>query len=38
MVSEDVVKTVDMVYCRKSEQTEESAIKSLFVELGGAYY
>lgn len=38
MVSEDVVKTVDTVYCRKSEQTEESAMKSLFEELGGTYH
>lgn len=38
MVSEDVAKTVDTVYCRKSEQTEESAMKSLFVELGGTYH
>ena len=38
MVSEDVVKTVDTVYCRKSEQTEESAMKSLFEEQGGTYH
>lgn len=38
MVSKDVVKTVDTVYCRKSEQTEESAMKSLFEELGGTYH
>jgi hypothetical protein len=38
MVSEDVAKTVDTVYCRKSEQTEESAMKSLFEELGGTYH
>lgn len=38
MVSEDVVKTVDTVYCRKSEQTEESAMKSLFEKLGGTYH
>lgn len=38
MVSEDVVKTVGTVYCRKSEQTEESAMKSLFEELGGTYH
>lgn len=38
MVSEDVVKTIDTVYCRKSEQTEESAMKSLFEELGGIYH
>ena len=38
MVSEDVVKTVDTVYFRKSEQTEESAMKSLFEELGGTYH
>ena len=38
MVSKDVVETVDAVYCRKSEQTEESAMKSLFEELGGTYY
>ena len=37
MVSEDVVKTVDTVYCRKSEQTEESAMKSLFEEMGCTY-
>ena len=35
MVSKNVVETVDTVYCRKSEQTEESAMKSLFEELGG---
>lgn len=34
----NVVETVDTVYCRKSEQTEESAMKSLFEELGGTYY
>lgn len=33
-----VVETVDTVYCRKSEQTEESAMKSLFEELGGTYH
>lgn len=38
MVSEDVAKTVNTVYCRKSEQTEESAMKSLFEELGGTYH
>ena len=38
MVSKNVVKTVDTVYCRKSEQTEESAMKSLFEELDGTYY
>lgn len=38
MVSKNVVKTVDTMYCRKSEQTEESAMKSLFEELGGTYY
>ena len=38
MVSKDVVKTVDTVYCRKSEQPEESAMKSLFEELGGTYH
>lgn len=38
MVSKNVVETVDTVYCRKSEQTEESAMKSLFEELGGTYY
>ena len=38
MVSEDVVKTADTVYCRKSEQTEESAMKSLFEEMGGTYH
>ena len=38
MVSKNVVKTVDTVYCRKSEQTEESAMKSLFEELGGTYH
>ena len=37
MVSKNVVETVDTVYCRKSEQTEESAMKSLFKELGGTY-
>lgn len=34
----NVVETVGTVYCRKSEQTEESAIKSLFEELGGTYH
>ena len=34
----NVVETVDTVYCRKSEQTEESAMKSLFEELGGTYH
>ena len=38
MVSKNVVETVDTVSCRKSEQTEESAMKSLFEELGGAYH
>lgn len=38
MVSEDVAKAVNTVYCRKSEQTEESAMKSLFEELGGTYH
>ena len=38
MVSWNVVETVDTAYCRKSEQTEESAMKSLFEELGGAYH
>ena len=38
MVSKNVVETVDTVYCRKSEQTEESALKSLFEELGGTYH
>ena len=38
MVSKNVVKTVDTMYCRKSEQTEESAMKSLFEELGGTYH
>lgn len=38
MVSKNVVMTVDTVCCRKSEQTEESAMKSLFEELGGTYY
>ena len=38
MVSKGVVKTVDTVYCRKSEQTEESAMKSLFEELGRSYH
>ena len=38
MVSKNAVKTVDTVYCRKSEQTEESAMKSLFEELGGTYH
>ena len=37
MVSKNVVETVDTVYCRKSEQTE-SAMKSLFGELGGTYH
>lgn len=34
----NVVETVDTVHCRKSEQTEESAMKSLFEELGGTYH
>ena len=34
----NVVETVDTVYCRKSKQTEESAMKSLFEELGGIYH
>ncbi len=38
MVSKNVVETVDTVYCRKSEQTEESAMNSLFEELGGTYH
>jgi len=38
MVSKNVVGTVDTVYCRKSEQTEESAMNSLFEELGGTYH
>ena len=38
MVSKNVVETVDTVYCRKSEQTEESAMKSLFEEMGGTYH
>ncbi len=38
MVSKNVVKTVDAVYCRKSEQMEESAMKSLFEKLGGTYH
>ena len=38
MVSKNVVETVDTVYCRKSEQTEESAMKSLFEKLGGTYH
>lgn len=38
MVSKNVVETVDTVYCRKSEQTEESAMKSLFEELGSTYH
>ena len=38
MVSKDVVETVDAVYCRKSEQTEESAMKSLFEKMGGTYH
>ena len=38
MVSKNVVETVNTVYCRKSEQTEEPAMKSLFEELGGTYY
>lgn len=37
MVSKNVVETVDTVYCRKSEQTEESAMKSLFEEMGCTY-
>lgn len=38
MVSKNVVETVDTVYCRKSEQMEESAVKSLFEKLGGTYH
>ena len=38
MVSKNIVETVDTVYCRKSEQTEESAMKSLFEEMGGTYH
>ena len=38
MVSKNVVETVDTVYCRKSEQTEESAMKSLFEKIGGTYH
>ena len=38
MVLKDLVKTIDTVYCRKSEQTEESAMKSLFEKMGGTYY
>ncbi len=38
MVLKNVVKTVDAVYCRKSEQTEESAMKSSFEKLGGTYH
>lgn len=38
MVSKNVVETVDTIYCRKSEQTEESAMNSLFEELGGTYH
>lgn len=34
----NVIETVDTVYCRRYEQTEESAMKSLFEELGGTYY
>ena len=34
----NVVETVDTVYCRKSEQTKESTMKSLFEELGGTYH
>ena len=34
----NVVKTVNTVYCRKSEQMEESTMKSLFEELGGTYH
>ena len=30
MVLKDVAKTIDTVYYRKSEQTKESAMKSLF--------
>lgn len=38
MVSKNMVKTVNAMYCRNSEQTEEPAVKSLFKELGGAYH
>ena len=38
MVLKDLVKTIDTVYCRKSEQTEESAMKSLFEKMGGTYF
>ena len=38
MVSKNVVEKVDTVYCRKSEQTEESAMKSLFEKIGGTYH
>lgn len=38
MVSENVVETVDTVYCRKSEQTEESAMKSLFEKMSITYH
>ena len=34
----NVVETVNTVYCRKSEQMEESTMKSLFEELGGTYH
>ena len=34
----NIVEIVDTVHCRKSEQTEESAMKSLFEELGGTYH
>jgi hypothetical protein len=34
MVSKIVVETVDTVDCRKSEQTEKSAMKSLFEKNG----
>ncbi len=35
---ENVVEMVDRAYCRKSNQTGESAMKSLFEELGGTYH
>ena len=38
MVSKNVVETVDTVYCRKSEQTEESAMKSLFEKMSITYH
>jgi len=38
MVSKNVVGTVDTVYCRKFGYTKESAMNSLFEELGGAYH